>query len=141
MPQAIHIESLAVLSDKPLWQRAQAWLYSYKHTLHSATNQFLEMAVTVAVQRRSQQVAPTPLRYSRLNRHTWRRYSALIVARDELVVEESKTPILNPEPVEISEVVKPIVKQVFSVNVNRVAVQPIWATANHDWESFEAIDD
>lgn len=134
MPQAIHFESSASIPGLTLWQRMQLLLNAAKGALSQYSDQLLNYAIESLSRRPNNR---SPLRYSRVNRHTWQRYSALLVARDEMDVSLNESVSIKSEAVAISTVSPTHKNQCNYVSVKRVLVEPIWASASHDWHVFE----
>lgn len=132
MPQAIHIETLGRLHGPSLWQRLTLHINNSRYALVKQSEQLLDLAITTMAKRRGNAM---PAKFSRVNRHTWRRYSALIVAQDEMAVQQEV--VVKAEAAVITQIVDKPINHCISMRVNRFTTQPIWASANHDWQAFE----
>lgn len=135
MPQAVHIESLDGFHEKSHWQRVKKWLSFNKLVIVRFSDQILDRAVGAMAKRRS---TGTPAYYRHVNRHTWKRHSALIVARDEMVIESS--PAVKLRVIEKPKMEKVIVKECVRISVDGFKAQPIWASACQDWSTIEVND-
>jgi len=131
MSQALQIEGLVSPSG-------ERW-HKHINTFFSALLHRAEKSVDGLVQYRLRhaRINSANGRYARFNRHTWHRYSALIVAREQAIVA-ARGAVNTLSATETSAITEHhAATRRVSFKVMAIQLHPIWASAAQDWSPFE----